>query len=289
MQLSHFSLLYAFSYGVQFSPEDLKIIGRNLSQNADDIFETLHSKTKKQLINVNWRDRWFAALNHPLFSRAKFISLFCEDYPEEFRNLNFAPPLVSYLGAPVWKTHKFISVVGSRRPHHESLRWMTYHLTPFLDKSQLGVVSGGARGVDQWAHRISLETSQPTICLIPSGLGEIYPTSLLDIASEIIDRGGAILSTYGFDQTVRKHFFHQRNELIAALGQSCLLVEGGVRSGSLVTARHAAQLGKDVLTLPFSPWLSVGQGSNQLIKEGATLILNEHDLLESCFAGFKFL
>lgn len=284
MENSFISLLYPSTIGATFTAHDLSQIKEFKEKaSAVEIFELLEAPTQERLKQLNWRRLWAELLEHQTLKSLNFISPFCPDYPLQLLSLPSPPLFLSYIGQPIWLDKKLISVVGSRRPVNESLKWMSFHLPSFLKSCQLSVVSGGARGVDQWAHRLSLQTGRSTLCIVPSGLGCLYPESLNDLSLEIISSGGALLSSYAFTQQMKKFFFHERNLLIAAFGELCLIVEAGVKSGSLVTARQAADLGKDVMTLPFSPWYGAGAGSNQLIQEGALLVTNERDLFEYIF------
>lgn len=283
MENSFLSLLYPSTLGVKFTPNDLLQIRKLKSEaSADEIFELLEGDTKENLIRVNWKTLWLKMLESRTFDSLQFVSLLCSDYPAQLRLLSEPPLLLSYVGKPIWQ-NKLISVVGSRKPTEESLRWMSYNLPSILNSCQLSVVSGGARGVDQWAHRLSIQTGRSTLCVVPAGLSCLYPESLKDMATEIISSGGALLSSYALHQEMRKFFFHERNLLIAAFGEVSLIVEAGLKSGSLVTARQAADLGKDVMTLPFSPWFGAGAGSNRLVQEGALLVVDERDVCEYFF------
>src|SRR5690606_24971745 len=126
---------------------------------ARDILETLEETTQEHLTRVKWRELWLQALESQSSSSIGFTSLFCSDYPSQLRQLQEPPLILSYIGKPLWQS-RLVSVVGSRRPTENSLRWMTYHLPAFLKSCQLSVVSGGARGVDQWAHKLSIQSGQ---------------------------------------------------------------------------------------------------------------------------------
>ena len=199
------------------------------------------------------------------------------DYPEAFKSLR-SPPFLSVFGDPRILSYPAMSVVGSRSPNYLSLEWMRRELYAFIKESEVVIVSGGARGVDQEAHRLCIANKKPTICFLPSGLAKVYPADLLHWFSSILDTGGAIVSQFApFTQLYKSHF-HRRNELIAALSRASLIVEARLRSGSLLTARKAMDLGREVGTLPCSPHLMNGRGNLQLLMEGAQMITNSEDL-----------
>lgn len=205
---------------------------------------------------------------------------FCGDrlYPPSFFGMPGAPIFLSYKGHPSWLWGRSLSVVGSRDITPLSQRWMEEHLAEFLRQEKAILVSGGARGVDQVAHQLALRNANPTVVVLPSGLGAIYPQNLQSWETKIIDGGGCLLSEYPFDERMQKHFFHDRNRLIAGLGIVTLLVEARRRSGSLLTAHKTLQLGKTVLVVPGHPSDSSHLGNLDLLSEGATPVRDAEDL-----------
>lgn len=199
-------------------------------------------------------------------------------YPQEYLLLEQVPYLLRLRGAPVWLALPGLSVVGHREPSASSLKWMEEHLAEFFRRQTCFSVSGGARGVDQKTHWLSLRTERPTVVLLPSGLNCIYPTSLQDWTCEILDGGGALLSEYEDDQKMEKHFFAQRNRLISGLGKATLIIEARRRSGTLLTAREALEQSRPLWILPGHPMDVHMQGSLDLLVSGATPVLDATDL-----------
>ena len=155
---------------------------------------------------------------------------------------------------------------------------MEKEFSEFCEKQKPCVVSGGARGIDQKSHAMALRKSLPTIIVLPSGLGKLYPDSLKQWIGPVLDGGGCFISEYNFDQAMHKHLFHHRNRLIAALGKATLLVEARRRSGTLITAQQAIQLGRPVWVVPGHPHDPHFLGSLDLLAEGAVLIRDAQDL-----------
>ena len=209
----------------------------------------------------------------------KFVCYGESDYPPRCYRMADPPLCLSYVGAPCWQGRASIAIVGSREPSSESLLWMEQELSSFLTKARPLVVSGGARGVDQKAHALALRKLCATAVVLPSGLGEIYPDSLKEWVRPIIDQGGCLISEYDYQQKMHKHLFHHRNRLIAALGSVTLLVEARRRSGTLITAHQAAQLGRPVWVVPGHPQDPHFQGSLDLLFEGAQMARDAEDLL----------
>lgn len=201
-----------------------------------------------------------------------------EHYPSSFVGMPGAPILISFRGHASWKSVRGIAVVGSRDISQLSNLWMEDSFADFLREHHPLIVSGGARGVDQLAHQLALRNQCPTVAIIPSGLGNIYPQALGLLQSKIIDGGGCLLSEYAYDQQMWKQHFHDRNRLIAGLGQMTLLVEARRRSGSLITAQRTLELGKTVLVVPGHPCEASHLGNLDLLSDGATPVRDAHDL-----------
>ena len=171
-----------------------------------------------------------------------------------------------------------VSVVGSRRPAAVSLRWLEDYWIDFLKTKQPVTISGGAIGIDQKAHACALQLKSPTIAFLPSGFKAIYPSGFASWCAPIVRSGGAVVSAFPLNMEMRKHHFHTRNRWIAQLGVFTLMVEGRSRSGSLMTARYALELGKKVGTLPQSPYAKA-QGFMDVLDLGGQLVRDCKDLI----------
>lgn len=201
-------------------------------------------------------------------------------YPHEFYLLDEPPCFLSVIGnIPSRVSHAVFSVVGTREPSQRAVSWMQTELSAYLDRNPRAVVvSGGARGIDHTAHMAAVHARRPTVVFLPSGLMAAYPAGIEDQFQPIVDGGGAIVSRYAPTQIVRRMHFEGRNRLIAALGKSLFVVEAKRRSGSLMTARLATELGRDVAALPSFPGDLTGSGTLDLICNGATVIRDALDL-----------
>lgn len=206
------------------------------------------------------------------------------EYPGGFYPLSDAPLLISVLGVPCWGSNHVFSVVGSRDPTLETRQWIEFHLSHFLKSTQFVVVSGGARGVDQLAHNAALRLGLPTMAILPSGLGRIYPLHFSEFAQDIAQSGGCVMSEYPHRMPMNKGHFHHRNRLIAAMGLGTLILQANLKSGTMITANHAAQLGQPVWVVPGHPMDERSAGSLKLISEGATMVRDALDLVMYCQA-----
>lgn len=203
----------------------------------------------------------------------------CWDYPEPFlKNLDTPPLLLTYMGTPNWSATPNLSVVGSRKISQYTKEWINSELFSFLEKSNVTVVSGGARGVDQAAHLCALRAGRPTFVFLPSGLDRLYPRDLSEWKKDIINSGGAFVSEYWPDEDIKKHYFIERNRLIAALANSVLIAQGERRSGTMLTAKWALDLGRDLFTIPGHPMDPSFSGNLDLIRTGIQPIIDRKDL-----------
>lgn len=211
---------------------------------------------------------------------AQIIYPFHLAYPPAFLELEDPPLFLSCVGdLSVLAAADRIAVVGSRELSLRCERWMEHELTRFLRmNSNAVIISGGARGADQAAHLAAIRAKRPTIVFLPSGLNEIFPKDLISWRDPILRSGGLIISAYAPDDKIRNFRFEGRNRLIAALSQLVFVTEAGRRSGSIMTARLAVELGRDLCVLPSFPGELVGQGTLDLMVNGAEPIRDAEDL-----------
>jgi len=174
-----------------------------------------------------------------------------------------------------------IAVVGSRNvsPYGKQI---TAQLVGELAQRGIVIISGLAYGVDAIAHRAALEAGGKTIAVLPSPLEDIAPRGNRDLAQQIIDSGGALVSEYNTEEyQMLKTNFVARNRLVAGLAQAVLITEAVEKSGSLHTARFALEQGKDVLAVPGNITSTTSVGTNNLLKSGATLVTSVVDVLRA--------
>jgi DNA processing protein len=228
--------------------------------------------------NPHWAEASYKVLKRSENRGVRWICEGHQDYPEQWLSLSTRPAVFSYKGEPVWKSTPLLSVVGSRTPCSEILNWLQRELPEFLNARPSAIVSGGARGIDQWSHRIALDSGKPTVCILPSGLLNPYPFGREDFWRRIVQQGGCMLSTCGLDAPMSKTFFHIRNRWIAGLSELCFVAEANRRSGSMLTARLALDENKTVCTLPVFPTATQGLGNLDLISAGGFFIRDHRDL-----------
>jgi DNA processing protein len=171
-----------------------------------------------------------------------------------------------------------LGIVGSRNPSPQGVA-NAEQFSRSLGEGDVLIVSGLALGIDAAAHRGALHTPSGTIAVVGTGLDRIYPARNADLARDIAQHG-LIISEYPLGTPPRAENFPKRNRLIAGLSRGVLVVEAAVKSGSLITARLALELGKEVMAVPGSIHSPQAKGCHQLIREGARLVESAQDVLE---------
>ncbi|KUZ04899.1 DNA-processing protein DprA [Burkholderia diffusa] len=204
-------------------------------------------------------------------------------YPSRLRDLHDPPPLLYVKGRLDLLHARGLAVVGSRHATPQGLADAT-RFSHALSDAGLVIVSGLALGIDGAAHRGGLDGRAGTVAVIATGADLVYPARHRPLAHEIAARG-AIVSEWPLGTPARASHFPQRNRLIAALALGALVVEAAPRSGSLITARLANELGRDVFAMPGSIHAPLAQGCHALIRDGAKLTATPLDVLEEYGLG----
>ncbi|MEX3930255.1 DNA-processing protein DprA [Paraburkholderia phymatum] len=199
-------------------------------------------------------------------------------YPPALLTMPDPPPLLYVKGRIELLHARGVAVVGSRSATPQGLEDAArFALT--LSDAGLTIVSGLALGIDGAAHRGALQGRGSTIAVIGTGADIVYPPSHQALAQQIAERG-AIMSEWPLGTPARSAHFPQRNRLIAGLVSGVLIVEAAMRSGSLITARLANEMGRDVFAIPGSIHAPLARGCHRMIKQGAKLVETPEDVLE---------
>ena len=199
-------------------------------------------------------------------------------YPPRLAMLDDAPPLLGVRGGTLEVLMRpMIAIVGSRNASGAGLKFAG-QLARDLGDAGFVVISGLARGIDQAAHRASVESG--TVAVLAGGHDRIYPPEHEDLLAALLDQGGAI-SEMPLGHVPRARDFPRRNRLISGASLGVVVVEAAQRSGSLITARMAAEQGREVFAVPGSPLDPRAAGTNDLIKQGATLVTEAADIINA--------
>lgn len=207
-------------------------------------------------------------------------------YPEKLRELKNPPSRLYTCGNFKLLNKKGISIVGSRSNTQYGEK-MCIEFTKNLTEYNLIIISGLAIGIDSIAHKTCLKYSGKTIAVLPCGLNNIYPKQNIELAKKIIKDGGLLITEYDDNIEADSKKFLERNRIVAGLGMGTLVVEGGYRSGTSVTAKITQELNKPVFCIPSSIENKKGFITNKLIKSGANLVTNVEDIL-NYFDNIKF-
>lgn len=198
------------------------------------------------------------------------------DFPFALAALDAPPPLIAVSGNMPLLSREMIAVVGARNASALGRKFAA-ELASALGNAGLVVVSGMARGIDSAAHQGALATG--TVAVLAGGIDDIYPPENARLYKEIW-ANGAIVSEMPTGQKPQAQHFPRRNRIISGLSRGVVVVEAAEGSGSLITARLAAEQGREVFAVPGSPLDPRSKGTNRLIREGATLVESADDVLE---------
>ncbi|MEE7459331.1 DNA-protecting protein DprA [Methylorubrum populi] len=215
----------------------------------------------------------------------RFLAMGEAAYPKALHATETAPPLIAVSGDPALLLKASVAMVGSRNASTAGLAF-TERLARGLSEAGLVVVSGLARGIDARAHKATLDGG--TVAVLAGGQDRIYPENHAGLIEDIVGAGGAVVAEMPMGWVPRGRDFPRRNRIISGLSLGTVVVEAARRSGSLITARFALEQGREVFAVPGSPLDPRAEGTNDLIRQGATLVSEvEHVLsvLEPLIAG----
>ncbi len=199
-------------------------------------------------------------------------------FPELLKQIHDPPPILYYKGSLQPSDDAAIAIVGSRRSTPYGAR-IAEKLARSLARAGLTVVSGLARGIDAAAHRGALKAGGRTIAVLANGLSAVYPPEHAELAAQICE-SGALLSEMPMNQGPLPGLFPQRNRIIAGLCVGVVVVESSPSGGSLHTAVHAGEQGREVFAVPGPVDSMASRGCHKLIREGAKLVETVEDILE---------
>lgn len=254
------------------TPELMKIsgVGRNIAEKITDfsnwntVDETIKKVNKGQINLVTFQD---------------------PDYPGLLKEIYDSPVLLYVLGDVKVLKNQSLAVVGTRKPTSYGMQMAEYFTEAIVDKN-VTVVSGLAYGIDTVAHKTCLDNGGKTVAVLGSGVDWIYPASNKKLARRIIDSGGAIISEYPLGTKPDFGHFPVRNRIVSGLSFGTLVVESGLKGGSMITAKIALDQNREVFVVPHANTNQAGSGSNYLIKRGLGKLVQT---VEDLFIELPFL
>ncbi|MET1178005.1 DNA-processing protein DprA [Peribacillus simplex] len=212
-------------------------------------------------------------------SQIHCLTIFDDEYPFLLKQIFDPPWVLYYKGDKKLLTRKnTLGVVGTRKPTSYGLEALKSILLPLV-KKKFVIISGVAAGIDAESHKITLKEGGDTIGVLGGGLMQIYPKSNVTLAEEIVNKG-LLISETPPEMKAEPWMFPLRNRIISGLSQGVFVVEAKERSGSLITAQAALEHGREVFALPGNVTSLESLGTNQLISDGAKLVLSSRQIEE---------
>jgi len=211
----------------------------------------------------------------------KILTFEDEEYPELLKQISNPPMTLFYKGdLSRCNFNRTLSVVGSRRASQSAKEILAKLLDDFYG-TDICFVSGGALGIDTVAHESAIRNNLSTISVIGSGLNKIYPTQNKDLFKKIEDNNGIIMSEYWCEDEPLPWRFPIRNRIVSGLSNGTLIAEAALKSGALITANLCLEQNRELMCMPGSLSNPNTQGIYKLLKQGATLVTNIDDILET--------
>ena len=212
------------------------------------------------------------------------ISLLDPRYPPQLKTINQPPPVLFVRGDPDYLHQPQLAMVGSRNPTAAGKRTAS-DFAKHLSNSGITITSGLARGIDGASHQGALQGMAGTVALVAHGLDIVYPAAHRAMAEEI-SQHGAVISEVPIGTEPHRGLFPRRNRIISGLSLGTLVVEAALKSGSLITAKHALEQSREVFAIPGSIHNPLARGCHQLIRQGAKLVETAEDIIEELLPHF---
>ncbi len=223
----------------------------------------------------NWKEV-DAVLNKTEKAGADLISIDDEEYPRLLKQI-YDPPIILWIkGDKAALNHEGIAVIGTRRPGKYGMQ-QTASWAKRISEAGISVNSGLAYGVDAFAHKTVLQYGGKTVAVLGSGIDVIYPAKNSNLARNIIENGGAVITEYPPGTPPDAVNFPARNRIVSGMSHGVLVVESGIKGGSMITARCALDQNREVFVVPHQLDYPRGEGCNYLIKTGQGKLVQKLD------------
>jgi DNA protecting protein DprA len=277
-----------FSYFLGIGPQRLSLLLENFSDvkkaylaKKEELVKVLGEKLTEKFIQ--FRNQFDPKKELDNLKKKEITVLSWEDkrYPSSLKKIA-DPPICLYIKGNLsnfdFEKDFFLGVVGTRKPtsYGEAL---TKKFTSQLASMGMVIVSGMALGIDSLAHWAALNSFTKTIAVLGCGVDVVYPPSNGRLYQEILKKGSLVISEFPPGRTVLKGLFVARNRIISGLSSGVLVIEGAKDSGALITARYAAEQGKEVFAPPSPINSPMSEAPNLLLKQGAKLVTDVSDIL----------
>ena len=236
-----------------------------------DIIENILDKKIKNNIKKH--------LKFMLMSDIDIIYIKDKEYPKKLKPI-YDPPICLYIkGNKDILNNKSIAIIGCR-DCSEYGKYSAIKFASELAKNKINIASGLAKGVDSFAHYGAIKAKEKTVAVLGNGLDMVYPSENNKLAEEIIKTGGAIISEYPLGTKPSKYTFPARNRIVSGISDGVLVVEAKKKSGTLITVDFALEQGREVFAIPGNIYSQNSTGTNEIIKQGATVVTDTQDVLK---------
>jgi DNA processing protein len=286
----HNELLYQIALTLipNIGPVQAKILLQHC--NAEEIFHAKKSFLEKiegigpvRAASITaYKDFAIAEEEIKFIEKYKIKPLFLTDadYPKRLLNCYDSPTLLYYRGTTDLNAAKIISIIGTRS-YTDYGKQVTEKLVKELAEQNVVVISGLAYGIDAIAHKSSIKNQLPTVGVLAHGLDQIYPAENAGLAKDMIKHGGGLLTEFRSKSKPDKHNFPTRNRIVAGMSDATIVIETGIKGGSMITAELANSYNKEVFALPGKVTDTKSTGCNYLIKNNkAVLLTDAADLIQ---------
>lgn len=267
--------------------DDYLIAGKILGFNFLDFKKMFYKKSIFEIENFDLKKEINTKVLYEIkknrhYLKSNFINLIHPEHDNYPINLNQLeePPYFLTVKGNINKNSAFLSIVGAREASSHVLGWLDKEINELLKRvTNVTIVSGGARGVDQKAHEIAIRNQAQTIVVLPSGIAEPYPEYWCKkMFHKILNLNGAFISEYLPYEKIHKKNFVLRNRLISGLSHCTLIAQSTTKSGTQLTAAYALKQNRELLSIPDFPDNINMSGNLKLIKEGATIVCDHLDI-----------
>ncbi len=250
----------------------------NIDTNDILSIKEINDKTKREIIK-NRNDLYYENLFKKIKdSKVKVITSYDNEYPSILRYINDNPRVLYLKGQLLPEDETSVAIVGARKSTSYG-KWVAEKISSELAELGITLVSGMAKGIDTQVHISALNNRTRTIAVLGCGVDVVYPSSNRELYNKIQDNG-CIISEFPLGTQPLPYNFPQRNRIISGLSLGVVVIEATEKSGSLITAHHAMEQGKDVFAVPGNINSIFSRGTNLLIKDGAKIVMSVEDVIE---------
>lgn len=225
---------------------------------------------------TSFKDFSIAEEEIKFIEKYKIKPLFIADpgYPQRLLNCYDSPTMLYYKGEADLNASRIIAIIGTRS-HTEYARQVTEKIVKELAEENVTIVSGLAYGVDAIAHKAALKNNLPTIGVLAHGLDQVYPPDHTSLAKDMVKNNGGLLTEFRSKSKPDKHNFPTRNRIVAGMSDATIVIETGIKGGSMITAELANSYNKDVFAIPGKITDSKSAGCNYLIRNNKAILLTD--------------